>query len=122
MPTNRPDRTDEPAALSLREFWEKLQRERTGGAAAPPASGPAAPAPSAPAILPSAGTDRPAPVAVPAFDGVPGGVPGSGGTSEAGSGGGGYGLGLIVPDRFSRERILGIMKTLCEKDAAKKKP
>ena len=70
------------------------------------------------------------PVGRPGGYGGNGGSGGSGGSGgggnrgifSSGSGGGGYGLGLIVPDRFSRERILGIMKTLCEKDAAKQKP
>ncbi len=36
--------------------------------------------------------------------------------ASSGSGGAGYGLDLVVPDRFSRERILRIMRTLCERD------
>ena len=113
MATKRPGRASEPGALSLREYWEQLRSGRTDGAAASasPAS-PASPAPASPA--PTASAPPPPPPAAPFF--------GSGGSSGAGSGGGGYGLGLIVPDRFSRERILGIMKTLCEKDAEKRKP
>ncbi len=39
--------------------------------------------------------------------------------SGARSGGAGYGLGLVVPDRFSRERIERIMRDLCEQDRKK---
>ena len=116
MPTNRPRQTDEPAALSLREFWEKLQRERMGGGCTPPA--PAAPdAPASPSPAPSVSAP-PLPADAPLYGSFRGSG-GSSGSGSGGSGGGGYGLGLVVPDRFSRERILGIMKALCEKDAAR---
>lgn len=41
---------------------------------------------------------------------------GSGASGGSGSAGGGYGLGLVAPDRFSRERILRIMRDLCKQD------
>ncbi len=45
----------------------------------------------------------------------------AGSGSGSGSCGAGYGLGLIVPDHFSRERILRIMEDLCAIDAAKRR-
>lgn len=39
--------------------------------------------------------------------------------ASGGSRGGGYGLGLIVPDADAARRIARIMRELCEKDAAR---
>lgn len=45
----------------------------------------------------------------------------SGSGSGSGDGGAGYGIGLVAPaDRFSRERILTIMRDLCAKEAGQK--
>ena len=45
----------------------------------------------------------------------------SSGSGSSGSGGAGYGLALVAPDPESQERIRRIMRTLCEKDAKRKR-
>jgi len=49
-----------------------------------------------------------------------GAAPSSGGSG--GSGAQGYGLSLVVQDHFSAERIMRIMRDLCERDARRKPP
>lgn len=103
----------ESAPLTLREYWAELNRAKAAPAAAvlssSALSSPGRPAsPDCPA---PAGSFTPAPH--PASSG-------SGGTSGS-SGGSGYGIGLIAAEPDSQERIMRIMRMLCEKDAQRKK-
>lgn len=112
---------------SLLEFWRALK----GGASVAVASGAAQE--SGPAAASAAAASQSAPVspAAPAPGRTAAQAPApitpdtasppSGRFSSGGSGGGGYGLGLIVPDPASQERIRTIMKVLCEKDAKRKR-
>ena len=108
---------------TLREFWDELQRAKRAGEPLPAA--PCAeekPLPAAPHA--ADGSLPPAPRA--AGGGAARNAPaacagGSFRSSGSGSGGGGYGLALIAPDPASQERIRRIMRSLCEKDAERRR-
>ena len=90
--------TPSPAAGDkLRDLWIELQLAPRGSA----------PVPSSDTPFPSGG-------GFPSGAEPPSGDPG-------GSGVGGYGISLVAPDRFSRERVLRIMRDLCEQDARRRR-
>lgn len=117
MAKQRPARLDTPPpAPTLREFWAQLQREKSSGAPLSAVPSPAAPPPNTPAVgaapLPASPAAAPPPSRGDA-------VRGSGEGFGSGSGGAGYGLRLVAPDPLSQQRIMTIMKSLCEKDAGR---
>ena len=90
---------------TLREFWEALQQAKNGNASAPSSA--------------RAGSGYAA-----SSGRLYGSGSGFGSRSGSGSGDGcaGYGIDLVAPaDHFSRERILAIMRDLCEKESKQKK-
>ena len=99
----------EPPMPTLKEFWEALQQTKNGGAAAPASA--------------RAGSGHVVSSGRPYRSGSGSGSRyGSGSGSGSGDGGAGYGIDLVAPaDHFSRERILTIMRDLCEKEARQKK-
>ena len=116
---------------TLREFWDELQRAKRAGEplpAAPCAEGKPLPAAShaADGSLPAApraaggGAAQNAPAAC-AGGSFRSSGSGSGSGGSGGSAGGGYGLALIAPDPASQERIRRIMRSLCEKDAERRR-